>query len=59
MRRLTIGMICQELADFLDVEAGAPETSQDSYWYARGAIEFAQHLKAALNAPSLDYQAQP
>ena len=39
--------IASELTDFLDVEGDMNTTTEEGYWYTRGAVEFAQHLKAA------------
>lgn len=50
--RLSYSEIVKELADFLDVEAMS-EDEDEGYWYMRGAVEFAQHLKAAASEPVL------
>lgn len=49
MKRLSSTEIAVELSNFLDSEGngGEPETADQSYYYERGAIEFAAHLKAA------------
>lgn len=46
-KALTWEQIANELVDFLDEEAFAPDDCEDCYYYNSGAINFAARLRAA------------
>lgn len=51
MHALNKADLSDELLSFLAVEGNEPEAASESYWYQRGAIEFAEHLRAAMVGP--------
>lgn len=51
MHALNKADLTDELLAFLAVEGNEPEAASESYWYQRGAVEFAEHLRAAMVGP--------